>query len=423
MCLISVCPKGTSKNSDYVYKFIKSGMDSNKSGSGYMFKRNNDNKITLRKGFFDYDELIASLKNDNLNDNDELVIHHRIPTSGNKNDLNCHPFVISDKHEEVIMTNGETDKPCLAHNGIFRGISRYEALNNDFSDTYAFTRYVMGNKNVFNLFLTDIDLFSALTKDIVGSDKLALLFPNRDLILYGNYIEDDGYFHSNTGYKRYTYDRGGSSTSNNSYSFYESRWNEYDDWRDSEDWPPVRRAVIVPEKKVVSPIKTLPYYLTFDSSEILLNESNYDDFEYIKKSKWDSTSPNERYKINLSVLEGFDIEALLQVLKWKSENGKTYGSAVETIALMNDYYYVPKASKYETYKDYKKLLLNEYKYSKSSIKDLGKTLSNNYMKPDNHPILFKKDGKFYCKKALKMFHENLTNPMKEVLNVLTLGTA
>jgi hypothetical protein len=426
MCLISVCPKGTKKGTEEVYKFIKSGMDSNTSGSGYMFKRDGDNKITIRKGFFNYGALIESLKSENLNDNDELVVHHRIPTSGNKNDLNCHPFVVSDIHEEVIMTNGSTEKPCMAHNGIFSRIIHFENLNPDFSDTYAFTRYIMGNPRMYEIFTSDYHLFETLTSHIVGTDKLVFLFPDKDLKMIGNYIEDNGYFHSNTGYKRYTYDRGGSSSHNyatTSYNSFSEGFGSYDEY-DTEDeygWPPALPAIKVKEK--VSGYITIPNLLTFDSSEIGINENNYNHFDYVMKAKWNDTAPNERYKIKLSSLEGFDGNALLQVLTWVSEDKKSYGTAVQTFSLMENYYYIPKKQYYDVYKDYKRLLLNDYQYSKSSIKDLGKLLSRNYMKPDNHPTLFKKDRKFYCLKALKMLHDNLTNPMKEVIDALNSGTA
>ena len=56
---------------------------------------------------------------------------------------------------------------------------------------------------------------------IIDTDKIALLFPDRDLELIGKWVEDNGYFHSNTGYKSYTFDRGGIST-RNSYD-----WDNY----------------------------------------------------------------------------------------------------------------------------------------------------------------------------------------------------
>lgn len=426
MCLISVCPKGTKKGTEQVYKFIKSGMESNTSGSGYMFKRDGENTITIRKGFFNYGRLIESLESDRLNDNDELIVHHRIPTSGNRNDLNCHPFVISDNHSEVIMTNGSTGKPCMAHNGIFSRIISLENLNPQFSDTYAFARYIMGNPNMYELFTNDYDLFETLTSHIVGTDKLVFLFPDKDLKMIGQYIEDDGYFHSNTGYKRYTYDRGGSSSHNYATSSHSSfsegygNWSEYVDEDESEyGWPPAL-PVINSMKRVTNSV-VVPNLITFDSSEIALDEKNYNHFDYVMKTKWDDTAPNERHKVKLSSLEGFDGNALLQVLTWVSEDKKNYGAGVQTFSLMENYYYIPKNEHYNVYKDYKKLLLNDYQYSKSSIKDLGKLLNRNYLKPDNHPLLFKKDSKFYCKKALQMLYNGLINPMKEVIDALNAG--
>lgn len=201
MCLISVCPKGTAKYTDQVKTFIQNGFNSNKDGSGFMYKKNGENFIYVEKGFFKFSDLMNAIEKAKLTDDDELVIHHRIGTSGKVSEENTHPFVISHVHDIVKSVSTKINKPCIVHNGYFSDIYEYMQRNPDFSDTYAFARYVM--PNVIDLYTSEPKLFRKALSGIVGTSKICVLLPYRDLIMSGNFTEDDGYFHSNNGYKNW----------------------------------------------------------------------------------------------------------------------------------------------------------------------------------------------------------------------------
>lgn len=201
MCLISVCPKGTAKYTDQVETFIHNGFNSNKDGSGFMYKKNGENFVYVEKGFFNFSDLMNAIKKAKLTDADELVIHHRIGTSGKVTPENTHPFVISHVHDTVKSTSAKVGQPCIVHNGYFSDIYEQMQKNPDFSDTYAFARYIM--PNVIDLYTQDTKLFKKAFSGIVGSSKICVLFPYKDLIMCGNFTEDDGYFHSNYGYKNW----------------------------------------------------------------------------------------------------------------------------------------------------------------------------------------------------------------------------
>ena len=201
MCLISVCPKGTPKYTDEVKEFIQNGFNSNKDGSGFMYKKEGEYFVHVEKGFFKFDELMAAIEKANLKDEDELVIHHRIGTSGKVSKENTHPFVISHVHETVCSISIKTNKACLVHNGYFSDIYEYMSKNPDFSDTYAFTRYIM--PNVIDFYVQETKMFKKAFLGIVGTSKICVLFPYRNLVMMGNFTEDNGYFHSNGGYKNW----------------------------------------------------------------------------------------------------------------------------------------------------------------------------------------------------------------------------
>lgn len=255
MCLLSVLPKGTEKYNDEVSKFIRQGFECNGDGSGYMFKRHNTNTITLRKGYDNLDKLLLDLKEDNLQVEDELVIHHRIRSVGFINAKNCHPYVISNNDLEINTTNITIDKPCLAHNGTFKGISQLEDKDfNQYSDTYAFCKYFLSNPYIMKFLKEDSFNFKFLFKNILNSSRVAILMPDRDVLMLGDFIENKGYFHSNEGYCEKVYNRGG-------INYY---GNEIDYGNDNIN-------------------NIIDDYLSFDIKDIIINLDNYTKFSFIKE--------------------------------------------------------------------------------------------------------------------------------------------
>lgn len=208
MCLISVAPKGTSKSIDILKSFIENGMSSNTDGSGFAYKRAGEKKITLIKGFVTVESICSAISIANLKDEDELIIHHRIGTSGNKNSINMHPFAVTQDKEMSLTTNGELKVPVMAHNGVFY---KYTDRESPYNDTYHFVEKFVSNKHVLSILKETPKNFIDWFSGEIGTAKLAFLFPDRDMVLIGKFTEEDGYYHSNGGYKSYVYDRGGSS--------------------------------------------------------------------------------------------------------------------------------------------------------------------------------------------------------------------
>ena len=99
--------------------------------------------------------------------------------------------------------------PCIVHNGMIYGITNQMFLNSQFSDTFAFVKYIMAADGVMEMYNNSFSTFELLTDSFLGNDKLCLLHPDRDLTTVGKYLTDNGYLHSNSGYKVNYYDRGG----------------------------------------------------------------------------------------------------------------------------------------------------------------------------------------------------------------------
>lgn len=231
MCLITTAGKGTKKNTEEFYQWIRNGAQSNNQGSGYAYKINGDDKIFLSKGFFEVEDMISDIKKAKLKENDELIVHHRIATSGTDPIRNTHPFVIDYEFEDITMVKGWTKKPVMAHNGIF---SNFRGIDNKYNDTAHWIHIHMSNPHILNKLKTDPqgfydDGYSSLTE--LNGNKLAFLFPDRSLIIMGNFTEDEGYYHSTIAYKNTShYDRGG--VSNNTKFLTEGKKNNGLETRD-----------------------------------------------------------------------------------------------------------------------------------------------------------------------------------------------
>src|SRR5690606_5606269 len=109
MCLAIVAGKNTDKNSDFLMDAIVAGSISNRDGMGFAFKRNSTKKVYISKGYKEVSALIDTIKSKKLGEQDELLIHARIGNKGAVNEKMCHPFVISNKEEEILLNDKYVD--------------------------------------------------------------------------------------------------------------------------------------------------------------------------------------------------------------------------------------------------------------------------------------------------------------------------
>ncbi len=208
MCLISVCPRGTSKVSKKVEDFINEGVTSNTDGSGIMYKRHGTDLINIKKGLEGFDGIMEAIEAARLSDDDELIIHHRTGTSGLTNAINTHPFIISEDIQLMRSIEGSFNLPAMAHNGVFM---EYTNKTSEYNDTFHFVNEFLAVPEVLALLRRDPVMFKRFFGAKIGTQRLAFLFPERDFMTFGEFLKDDGYFHSNIGYKTFTRDVGGSS--------------------------------------------------------------------------------------------------------------------------------------------------------------------------------------------------------------------
>jgi len=197
MCLIGIAGKGTDKYSDKFINAIKTGAVNNKDGYGFCAKYDGVELVSFKKGYTDIDILLEDVKKLNLTINDELIIHSRRGNKGKLTDYNCHPFVLSDKQNEILELEGTSADVLMVHNGTF---FKYSNAGSDYSDTYHFIKQFMCIPEFINLLKRDKTLFCSIFDITLSTNKLAFMFPDHDIITIGDFIEDEGYKFSNKCY-------------------------------------------------------------------------------------------------------------------------------------------------------------------------------------------------------------------------------
>lgn len=444
MCLVSILPEGTEKYSDYVLKFIKNGFECNKDGSGFMFKRKGEEEITVDKGYFDYDLMILNYKNHALTDDDEVVFHHRVGTQGLVSKFNTHPYVCSDINEEINVTTIKIKKPCLAHNGFIHKMGIFEQLNPDFSDTYAFARYFMSDKNLLDMYDNNNNLFTYLTKDFTSGGKIAILRPDKPMIKIGPFIDDNyGYSHSNGGYCRYVHDVGGSSTNSvnfstrgsasleslvnfedeaerflgkikgSSRSSKGSRFRKKIRGRGSWDESMKTRSIelMYPDENLEPNLithsgilKCSASNLKFGHKVITIDETNFDHFVYINKYMYAEQAARGIFTIKK--ITEFNLSS--EKVTYSVNSNSSFSTATESKeSFLKNHYFIPIPKYVPCYKGFVELVNREigYNFGLQTLKKLEKLCYSNRTKDALHLVWYNRHSLFYPLLSLKLFKE------------------
>lgn len=168
---------------------LQNCFENNSDGAGYML-RLEDNRILIRKGFMQFNDLWNSLMSiDRLTDK-ELCIHFRYATHGDKSPGNTHPFPVTRK----INTLRRLRTVCecgIVHNGV---VSNLTHVDKTLSDTMCMVKRIV-------------------TEGEMSADVQATLLAGKFIVMdetetriYGKFISDEsGVMYSNDGYMAIEY--------------------------------------------------------------------------------------------------------------------------------------------------------------------------------------------------------------------------
>lgn len=321
MCIAIVKPKGVSLPEDFDTQ-IRISAYSNDDGLGLALWRDGSKSIIVSKGYINNTEkFIEKVKSLNIQPEDILLLHARVSTHGNINSENCHPFIISKKIEECVLTETETKKPVVIHNGV---LHKYADKNSEYSDTCKFANEYLTDQNVNYIIknfpeliqgVRDLYLITdsknkkyiSFTNDFGG--KIAILYPNGYLFTYGEFKENfdtqDGMLYSNLTYKSNKFKNFG-----------------------GKEIPVVSQSCSVSNRHAVErTIRSnkqlaLPYQYDSHSSDIEMKEAFFETLLYnIKRDKDDIAFVSNNPQV-LSLFGSFSKDVNLAILTYKTEDDR-----------------------------------------------------------------------------------------------------
>lgn len=204
MCLIIVKKKGTIITNELYKSISRSYSLRNRDGFGFSIKKPNKD-IYISKGYMDLKSFINAIKSHKPHKRDEIMIHLRKVSAGARNIENCHPYVCSNIHDEIVTEEGYVKKGVMSHNGTIHKYGRDKI----FSDTYLFVKDNLDDANMLTIlsYLNKKDKTSMIAPLISGS-RIAIMHPksntglNIPITMLGDWIHDDlsGLYFSNTSF-------------------------------------------------------------------------------------------------------------------------------------------------------------------------------------------------------------------------------
>lgn len=216
MCLAIYKPKGVELDHEFIRDAILSGYTSNRDGFGFAIKRGGEKSVKNQLEFFktvpkigagsmSIHQCIDKMLEKNIGEDDEVMIHLRMGTSGEIIDENTHPFVCNENTTNDNQTEGISTSPMIIHNGVFSRNS-YDVTNPKMCDTYHVAKQFFGVPIIPFLAMKKENWLKELFYKFL-SGKVCYMSPNSnvDTILLGNWpCQEKGIFFSNGGYKYYT---------------------------------------------------------------------------------------------------------------------------------------------------------------------------------------------------------------------------
>ena len=183
MCVIIYIPKDESIETNE----IKAAWETNPHGAGFIIRDHND--IIFRKGYMSLNRYKRVVNN--LMGEEDLMLHFRITTSKEVNEMQTHPFCLEDIEEKE---GGITDL-STAMNGIVQNQKTYKGYN----DTMSF---IKDNKWLFER-VRDRTNYKEWGDIITrrSNAKWCIMTPNRTY-LSKQFVEVDGVSYSNLNHFR-----------------------------------------------------------------------------------------------------------------------------------------------------------------------------------------------------------------------------
>lgn len=194
MCIICVSPAGVKQPN---VKTLRTMFNRNPHGAGYMFAR--DGKVTIHKGFMDFDDFFRAVRAERFTKADSVVYHFRISTQAGVNPEMTHPFPLSNQPRRMRAL----DLSCkcgIAHNGII--MLTTDPTNTKYSDTAIFITDYLATMIHKPADLRNQGLLDHIYK--LAKSKFAIMDAGGYVATVGEFINESGLLFSNGSYHELT---------------------------------------------------------------------------------------------------------------------------------------------------------------------------------------------------------------------------
>ena len=165
MCVIALkLPEATISD-----EIIDKCWRANSDGGGFAFSK--PREVIIRKGLMKFDDFLAAYRDEeSKNPNRLALLHFRIRTHGDTNELNTHPFSVG------------RGQGAMAHNGMLSGYDSWGYSGKEREGKSDTNNFVMdhGTDMTFDV-VTDIK--DKLGEYIGNYNKLAFIYPDNDYVI------------------------------------------------------------------------------------------------------------------------------------------------------------------------------------------------------------------------------------------------
>ena len=218
MCIIVASEKGKKIPSK---KTLETCFLNNPDGAGIMYYF--DNSVIVDKGYMtfkDFYKRVRELEKEIGLTDRSVVFHFRIGTSGKNDAKTCHPYPLT-KQTKFLQSKHVRCSVAMAHNGILSNF--VDRTNKDnLNDTQIFIQKFMYNIYKLSKNFYYNEYANELIFNTIATNRLCFLTKNDEIFYYGNWVEDNGIYYSNSNYKPKVIQ----TYYNNAYS----RYNYYNDF-------------------------------------------------------------------------------------------------------------------------------------------------------------------------------------------------
>ena len=197
MCVICISDKGVKQPTKELMRMM---WNRNPHGAGFMYARSK--YVYIKKGFMSFDEFYEAVQAEHFTRNDVVVYHFRISTQGGVNPEMTHPFVLSDRLEDMEILHTRTNIG-ICHNGIICLTSNGDR---QYSDTAYFIADYLSSMVSKPSDLKDPVLLHKVGS-LIGGSKMAFLDYAGNVNTVGIFTTDvTGLKFSNTNFMPFRYD-------------------------------------------------------------------------------------------------------------------------------------------------------------------------------------------------------------------------